>query len=42
VGTYLAAWDGKDDRGNNSASGIYLVSISEPSHRQLLKVLVLK
>jgi flagellar hook assembly protein FlgD len=42
LGLYSLAWDGKDDRGSEAASGTYLVVILEPKHRHLLKVLVLK
>ncbi len=42
MGNYTAAWDGKDDRGQIAASGIYIVEINETYHRQLLKLLVVK
>ncbi len=42
AGAYTAYWDGRDDRGEIAASGLYLVAVLEPRRMEIKKVLVLK
>lgn len=42
AGTYRIAWDGKDDRGTDLASGVYMLTLSTPSARALQKMLLLR
>ena len=42
VGSYSAAWDGKDDTGAPLASGLYLVVLTESGRLDIKKVVVLK
>jgi hypothetical protein len=42
VGAYTTYWDGRDDRGESVASGLYLVAIIEPRRVEIKKVVVLK
>ena len=42
AGTYSIAWDGKDDRGTDLATGVYMLTLSTPSARALQKMLLLR
>jgi flagellar hook assembly protein FlgD len=42
TGRYTADWDGKDDRGEAAASGLYLVAVLKNNKAEIKKVLVLK
>ncbi len=41
-GTYQAVWDGKDDKGHNLATGIYLYRLKVGSSSQVKKMLLLR
>jgi hypothetical protein len=42
MGAYSLNWDGRDDRGEMVASGLYLVVVIEPKRIEIKKVLVVK
>lgn len=42
AGTYTVTWNGKDDRGQPVASGVYFVRMSAGSFKQIRKIVLLK
>ena len=42
AGSYTFKWDGKDDKGLNVTSGIYLITLSTGTYSQTKKALLLK
>jgi flagellar hook assembly protein FlgD len=41
-GEYRAAWDGKDERGNSMSSGVYILSLVSGTHRQSIRMTLMK
>jgi flagellar hook assembly protein FlgD len=42
VGNHKVVWDGKDDRGNTMASGIYLYRLETGKHSETRKMMLMK
>jgi flagellar hook assembly protein FlgD len=42
IGAFTTNWDGKDDKGQPVASGLYMVVITEPNRMEIKKVAVVK
>ncbi len=42
AGSHTAVWDGRDDRGQLSSSGVYIVRISAGDEHRTLKILLMK